>query len=428
MAMLDEERPDQPRRAVLCAVQTPEIDDTAFHESLVELARLSQTLGLEVVGQVVQRRVSAAAAAYLGPGRLEDLARLVREGGAPTVVVVDHEITPSQARNIEKATGAAAVLDRTALILEIFHRHARSRAARLQVEIVRLSYMAPRLRESLQGRDRQRGLLGGRGPGESQLELDRRKIRDRMAELRAQLAQIRAERKVQRARRQGLRRVALCGYTNAGKSTLFRALTGADVYIADRLFATLDTTVRALSPEVRPRILVSDTIGFVRNLPTRLVESFRSTLEEATEASLILHVVDASDRAWPSHMATTNEVLAEIGAGAVPQILVFNKIDRLPGGLPEEVVARYPGALALSALRSQDVLRLRQAVLAFFERDLVESELILPYHLQQLRAEVFATCQVLAEEPEETGVRFRLRAPQGVLDQLRVRASLPRLG
>ncbi len=235
------------------------------------------------------------------------------------ILLVDHEISPSQARNLEKEVGCE-VMDRTMVILEIFHRHARSRAARAQVEIARLGYMAPRLREAakLAGpQGRQRSGIGGRGAGESQDELDRRKIRDRIAELQEEIVAMDVERKTQRARRQerqGLARVALVGYTNAGKSTLMRALTGSEVLVADKLFATLDTTVRALHPESVPRVLVSDTVGFIKNLPHGLVASFKSTLEEALEASLLLHVIDASDPGFERQLAVTEEVLDEIGA------------------------------------------------------------------------------------------------------------------
>ena len=225
------------------------------------------------------------------------------------LVLVDHELTPSQARNLERATGAE-VLDRTAVILAIFQRHARSREARLQVEIARLAYIAPRLRETGGGRDREGGGIGGRGAGESASELDRRKVRDRIAELRAELAAIEREAGTRRKRRAEQNTVALVGYTNAGKSSWMRALTGSDVLVEDKLFATLGTTVRALQPEGATRVLVSDTVGFIKQLPHDLVASFRSTLDEARESDLLLHVVDASDPAFEAQIAVTCEVLA----------------------------------------------------------------------------------------------------------------------
>src|SRR6185503_8525613 len=286
----------------------------------------------------------------------------------------------------------------TAVILEIFRRHARSRAAKAQVEVVRLQYLVPRLREQgkAKGKDRQRGGIGGKGAGESSLELDRRKIRDRIAELTREIDAMAEEQRTQRARRRDMNRVALVGYTNAGKSTLMRALTGSEVLVADKLFATLDTTVRPLAPATRPRVLLSDTVGFIDKLPHGLVASFKSTLDEALEAGLLAQVVDASDPNHERQLAVTSEVLAEIGAGDVPRLLVFNKID-LTGDEPaatQALLARWPEALVISARRPDDVARLHGWLAAFFARDLVEGELRVPYDRQQLRGEIFAACEV----------------------------------
>ena len=282
-----------PLQAVLVAVQVQGVEDGAFAASVAELHRLARTLGLVVAASITQKRTSFHPGTVIGSGKLKELQALTGtpdgdgdgdgDGDEATttgdpqgdakrikVVLVDHDISPSQARNLEKATGAE-VMDRTAVILEIFRRHAHSRVAKTQVEIVRLQYMAPRMRETGASKERQRGGIGGKGAGESGLELDRRKIRDRIAELTDELASLAAEQATQRARRHDMNRVALVGYTNAGKSTLMRALTGSEVYVADKLFATLDTTVRTLLPESRPRILVSDTVGFIDKLPHGLV-------------------------------------------------------------------------------------------------------------------------------------------------------------
>jgi GTP-binding protein HflX len=298
------------------------------------------------------------------------------------------------------------------------------------VEIVRLGYMAPRLREAakLAGpQGRQRSGIGGRGAGESKGELDRRKIRDRIAELQEELAAMDVERKTQRARRQerpGLARVAFVGYTNAGKSTLVRALTGSDVLVADKLFATLDTTVRALHPETVPRILVSDTVGFIKNLPHGLVASFKSTLDEALEASLLAHVIDASDAAFERQLAVTEEVLEEIGAKAVPRILVFNKIDRVGDQAAQDerealLRLQHPDCIVMSARREGDVLKLREAIRAFFQRRLVETELFLPWSAQQMRGEIFANCEVLDERTIAQGTHMRVRGEPEVVQRLR---------
>ena len=414
---------EKAKRAVVAAVQRPDVSDAEFEASLTELRQLAKTLGFEVVETFTQKRASFDTTAYFGTGKREELRAAVASANAD-VVLVDHEISPMQARNLEKEVGGE-VMDRTMVILEIFHRHARSRAARAQVEIARLGYMAPRMREAAklagpQGRGRSG--VGGRGASESRTELDRRKVRDRISELEKELAEMGAERKTQRARRQersGLARVALVGYTNAGKSTLMRALTGNEVLVADKLFATLDTTVRALHPESVPRVLVSDTVGFIKNLPHGLVASFKSTLDEALEASLLLHVVDASDPGYERQLAVTEEVLDEIGANDVPRLLVFNKIDR--GGDEKALRAKHPGCLVMSAKREGDVARLREAIVAFFQRDLVEAELFLPWSAQNLRGEIFASCQVLEERADGEGAFLRVRGDAAAVKRLRER-------
>jgi GTP-binding protein HflX len=397
------------------------VNDVEFEASLTELRQLAKTLGFEVVGKFTQKRAGFDSAAYFGKGKREEL-RVLREQEAVDVVLVDHEISPSQQFGLAKEVGCE-VMDRTMVILEIFHRHASSRYARAQVEIARLGYMAPRMREAAKEagpKDRGRSGTGGRSGGESHGELDRRKIRDRIAELQKELDGMGLERKTQRARRQereGLARVALVGYTNAGKSTLMRALTASEALVADKLFATLDTTVRALHPETVPRVLVSDTVGFIKNLPHGLVASFKSTLDEALEASLLLHVVDASDAGWERQLAVTEEVLAEIGAEGVPRLLVFNKIDK--GGDEAALRAKHPGCVVMSAKREGDVARLHEAIVAFFQRDLVEAELFLPWSEQKLRGQIFATCTVLEERSDAEGAFLRVRGEPEAVGRLR---------
>src|SRR5258708_7401231 len=346
----------------------------------------------------------------------------MREQEAVDVIIIDQESSASQQFNLAKEVGCE-VMERSMVILEIFHRHASARYARAQVEIARLGYMAPRLREAAKEagpKDRGRSGTGGRSGGESHGELDRRKIRDRIAELQVELDGMGLEQKTQRARRrerEGLARVALVGYTNAGKSTLMRVLTGSEVLVANKLFATLDTTVRALHPETVPRVLVSDTVGFIKNLPHGLVASFKSTLDEALEASLLLHVVDASDAGFERQIAVTEEVLAEIGAKDVPRLAVFNKIDR--GGDEAALRAKYPGCVVMSAKREGDVAKLRDAIVAFFQWNLVEAELFLPWSAQKLRGQIFATCTVLEERADAAGPILRVRGEPEAVNRLR---------
>jgi GTP-binding protein HflX len=432
------------RYAVVAAVQLPSVTDLEFEASLTELRELAKTLGYEVVHTFVQKRSTFDMTGYLGVGKRQEIKEFVNveeasdENGdlplspdAPVIeaVLVDHEISPSQARNLEKEVGCE-VMDRTMVILEIFHRNARSRAARAQVEIARLGYMAPRLREAakLAGpQGRQRSGAGGRGGGESHTELDRRKIRDRIAELQQEIVVMDGERKTQRARRQerqGLAAVALVGYTNAGKSTLMRALTGSEVLVANKLFATLDTTVRALYPESVPRILVSDTVGFIKNLPHGLVASFKSTLDEALDASLLLHVIDASDPGFERQLEVTDDVLKEIGADVVPRIRVFNKIDFVGDATAQAeceaaLRMRYPDCIVMSAKRPDEVAKLHQMIVKFFQRDLAEAELFLPWSAQQLRGQIYATCQVLEERSDNDGAFFKVLGESSAIEKLR---------
>ncbi len=443
-------------RAVLVGIQTPEVDDAAHDASLAELGRLVKTLGFEVVGTVSQKREGTGAGALLGSGKLAELAALTGgtgvigsmapapkskarqrfEGAAgttatdpvepdpdtprPGFVVVDHELSPSQIRNLERATGAE-VLDRTGVIVEIFHRHANTREARLQVEMARLRYVAPRLRESATGGGRQQGP----GAGESALALDRRKIRDRLAELKEQLDAVQRDAEGRRTARRDQLRVALVGYTNAGKSSLMRALTGSQVLVEDKLFATLDTTVRTLQPETRPRVLVSDTVGFIKQLPHDLVASFRSTLAEALEASLLLYVVDASDPTHEAQLEVSRSVLREIGADAVPSRLVLNKMDRVDEAGRATLLEKHPDAILLSAHAPGDVAALRDTIIAFFEQAMVEEVLVLPYARQGLIGEVYDSARVLAEAYDETGRVLTVRGLPGAIARLRRSLAAP---
>ncbi len=410
----------------------------------------SKTLGYDVVGSISQKRDEIDGTTVLGKGRLEELAAIT--GGTGVVksmapirkskarerfedpddkkpqaarsehdpdeqaefVIVDHDISPNQARNIERATGAQ-VLDRTGVIVEIFHRHARSREAKLQVELARLKYVAPRLRESSGGGGRQQGA----GAGESDLELDRRKIRDRLAELKEQLEEIQRDSDQRRSTRSDQLRVALVGYTNAGKSSLMRALTGSEVLVQDKLFATLDTTVRAMQPEARPRVLVSDTVGFIKKLPHDLVASFRSTLAEALEASLLLFVVDASDPTYESQLDVSRSVLREIGADTVPSRLLLNKIDRVSEEDRAALREKHPDAILLSSKSPDDVTALRRTIVTFFEAAMVEEQLVLPYAKQSLLSDVYENARVLSEDYNELGRIMQVRGLPGAIARLR---------
>jgi GTP-binding protein HflX len=454
---------DERPTAVVLAVQLPDITEAELASSMAELERLAKTLGVDPVGRITQRRSKLAPGVVVGEGKLAELATwtggpgiieayqkpgtnkkdkadedevgaeadepdpedqvaasVSPEPAAPRakVVLVDHDLSPTQQRNLEKATGVD-VLDRTSVILEIFHRHAKTREARLQVEIARLKYLAPRLREGQGGGDRVRGGVGGKGAGESSLELDRRRIRDRIAELNHELSQIEGGSKIRRDRRSDLPTVALVGYTNAGKSSMMRSLTSTDVYIADKLFATLDTTVRRLAPATDPPILVTDTVGFIKKLPHDLVASFRSTLDEARDTDLLLHVVDAADAALADQLAVTREVLTEIGADEVPTWLLLNKIDCVDEAGRAALAEKYPGALQLSAKDRGDVAMLREKLIEHFSGALEETDLEVPYAQQRVAHLIHERTTVLVEEHGDAGTMFRVRAPGRVLEALR---------
>ncbi|MBQ0756252.1 MAG: GTPase HflX [Amphritea sp.] len=440
------QNPEEPRlpRALIVAVQLDNVDDVEFESSLAELADLAKTLGLEVVGQFTQKRSSFDSTAYMGVGKRVEIQQFIEDqqtnadrlsqadsqeaGDAVEFILVDHEISPSQALNLEIEVGCE-VMDRTVVILEIFHRNASSHAARVQVEIARLTYMAPRLREAAKRAGpsgRQRSGTGGRGTGQSRNQMDSRKVRDRIAELQKEIDAMEANRDTQRSQRQTqteLNQVALVGYTNAGKSTLMRALTGKEVLVANKLFATLDTKVRTLHPESVPKVLVSDTVGFIKNLPHGLVASFKSTLDEALNASLLLHVIDAGDPGFEAQLEVTDKVLAEIGADTVPRIRVFNKIDYLVDATSEaertaELKAKYPDCIVLSARRDEDIAKLHSNIVQFFQKDMIESEIFLPWSAQELRGEIFASCEVLEERADAAGAFFCLRTTADVLARL----------
>jgi GTP-binding protein HflX len=455
----------KPLKALLVGIQLPRLSDEEMQGSLAELGRLVTTLGYEVIGQTSQRRSSEKGATVLGDGKLKDLAEWTGgtgvigpmvikkkhkaalkfsknmeledsdeefeedegeedfEGSTPKkeraqIVIFDCDLSPSQLRNLESATGVP-VLDRTGVIIEIFGRHARTKAARLQVEIARLTYVAPRLRETGGNEDR-----GGGKAGETNIELDRRKIRDRIKELKEELGSIAQEHDVRRARRNQEIAVALVGYTNAGKSSLMRALTGSDVLVADKLFATLDTTVRPLYPESRPKILISDTVGFIKKLPHDLVASFKSTLDEALNASLLLYVVDSSDPTFRSQLEVTKTVLGEVGASEIESFMVLNKVDRLMPEELEALKAEYPEAIFLSAHNADHVSAMRQRLITYFETAMVDLEIFIPYDVQGAIGEIRAKMKVLSEGYDNNGLTLKVRGHVEDIDRLKTRFGL----
>jgi GTPase len=409
---------DAPKlRAILLAAQLPAHTDHEVRVSLDELAALLKSLSIIPLSRVIQKRPEAASSWVLGAGKLEELAELLRtqgsdEGAAP-VVVFDGELSPGQQRNLEKAL-ETEVFDRTEVILRIFARRAQTKTARLEVELARLNYEAPRARDD-SALDVQAGGGGRGGKGHSNLELRKQMIRKRVAQVRQELEHETSQRHTRRSRREDTPVVALVGYTNAGKSSLMRALTGADAYVENQLFATLGTTVRAL-PDSQPRILVADTVGFIRNLPNHLLASFRTTLDEALDADLLLHVVDAADPEWRTHLAVTRSVLEEVDAANIPSLIAFNKMDRVDPDVATHLLEEHPGALCVSAHSPDDVARIRKALEAFFEADYAEATLEVPFAQGHLIGEIHDRARVLSQSYTADGSVLNVRAQADLLE------------
>ena len=367
-------------RAYLVAVERKgQREGISAEASLDELALLAHTAGAEVVGRSVQRLDSPHSATYIGKGKLEEIVA-EREDTDYTLVIFDDELSPSQQRNLENAL-KVKVLDRTALIIDIFARRAQTREARLQVDLAQTEYLMPRLAGQWSHLERLEGAIGTRGPGETQLETDRRLVRQRITRLKREIDTVRQQRSLYRRRRarQGLQTVALVGYTNAGKSTLMRALSGADVFTEDLLFATLDPVTRKLRLPSGHEVLLSDTVGFIQKLPTHLVASFRATLEELADADVLVHMVDITHPDAAEQFGTVEHTLHDLGLDAKPRVVAFNKVDMIAegnGALPADLRAidndlgrEHPDAVLISAARRWNLDALLQAV----ERKLVEA-------------------------------------------------------
>lgn len=396
------------QRALMIAV------DQTGDASLSELGELLRTAGVASVGEVLQRRSEPDPDRYFGQGKLEEVKAEVGRTGA-NLVACDDELAPRQERNLEAAL-EVPVIDRTAVILDIFADHAHSAEGKLQVELAQLEYNLARMRGLWTHLERLGAGIGTRGPGESQIETDRRLARDRIAALRRRLRHVEQNRGVMRARRQdsSLPQVALAGYTNAGKSTLLNALTGAEVSVGDRLFHTLDPTTRAFEYESR-RYLVTDTVGFIEKLPHQLVEAFKATLEETVLADLILHVVDGSsgEERMQAEMAAADVALNEIGAGEKPRLLVLNKIDLLDDEERGEVRIAHPDGVQVSAVTSEGLDRLRAEMEKAFEETMAPVELLVPYSEGARLHELHEVAGKVDREDGPEGVRVRTRLPLG---------------
>jgi GTP-binding protein HflX len=409
-------------RAVLVGAPKGELEARLVEEHLAELARLTHTAGGEVVGTLTQRISKPNPRFYVGKGKADELKALVAETEGD-LVIFDEELTPVQGKSLEDLLDVR-VMDRSELILDIFATRARSKEARMQVELAQLQYLLPRLRRMWSHLSRIRGGIGLRGPGETQLETDRRLIGKRIVDLKGKLRHVAKTREMQRKSREGSFRAALVGYTNAGKSSLLRALSGAELFIEDRLFATLDSTTRRVEVGAGHEALITDTVGFIRKLPHHLVASFRSTLEEAREGDVLLHVIDASHADWEEQRQVVNDVLADLDLTNSDKILVFNKVDRITHMEEEALRSRIRAleptpAIFVSAHDDTTLVALKETLVARIRARLVEVLVRVPVEDGQTIAAIYREAEVIERADEDEDVLLTARIPAPLLGRLR---------
>ena len=406
-------------KALLVGVIQPGVTESQIHEHLDELELLAETAGAKIAGRITQRVSKINPATFIGKGKAEELLNQAKELGVK-LIVFDDELSSGQIKNYHKISDSVKVLDRSGLILDIFQKHAKTKEARTQVDLAYMEYLLPRLTRQWTHLERQMGGIGTRaGMGETQIEIDRRLIRTRISKLKKELTRIEKERDTQSYRRQSEFRVSLVGYTNAGKSTLFKALTGSDVYIQDQLFATLDTTVRQLQIDESHPILLSDTVGFIRKLPHNLVASFKSTLKEVLEADLILVMLDISSSQIEDHFQTIENVLKDMGAQEIPQILVLNKVDLISdGNMIEKRQREFPNSVSVSAQQHLRLSELKSRILGKMEENFQTIDLEFPYDQGKTIAHAQEGVEVLKREYEENGVKLRIRGSRSRINQI----------
>ncbi|MEI6351514.1 MAG: GTPase HflX [Verrucomicrobiota bacterium] len=413
-----------PEKALLIGLEREGVSKWDLRDSLDELAELAESAGAEVAGVITQHLEQPTAPYYIGKGKAEHLAALCKGEGV-TSIIFDDELSPAQSRNLEQLT-SRKILDRTQLILDIFSQRARSREGRLQIELAQLHYLLPRLTRMWDHLSRQTGGIGTRGPGETQLEVDRRRVQERIARLERELGEVRKHRSVQR---EGRRRhhwpvASVVGYTNAGKSTLLNRLTGADVLAVDQLFATLDPTTRQLLLPNNQKILLTDTVGFIRKLPHTLIEAFKATLEEVREADLLIHVVDVSHPQFMDQMAAVETVIRELDAHGKQMLTVFNKVDRLAD--PSVVTAqlnRMPDSVAVSARTGQGIPELIQELEHQLAAWRLRGVYRIPLSESAIVAEMHRVGHVLEIHYEEDSVVIRAHVPPHLQNKLALYAQ-----
>ncbi|MEE9449263.1 MAG: GTPase HflX, partial [Ignavibacteriaceae bacterium] len=404
------EVPKQTReRAVLVALNTRSISKEVVEEHILELEELANTAGADTIFKIVQTRITKDPAFYIGKGKAEELVQLV-ELNEISLVIFDDDLTAVQVRNLEKLINRK-IIDRSGLILDIFALRAQTKEAKTQVELAQLEYMLPRLTRAWTHLSKQYGGIGTKGPGETQIETDRRLIRNRISHLKEKLKKIEAQRTTQSRGRQSYIRVALAGYTNAGKSTLFNLLTKADVFSEDKLFATLDSTTRAVDLDTKEKVLMSDTVGFIRKLPPHLVASFKSTLNEVRDADVIIHLIDLSHHYYEDHLKIVNETLKEFGSADKKEIKVFNKVDLIKDKSKIEFIRNiYKESVTISAQKGINISRLRKVLKDIIESSFVEEEVTIRIERTRLASDIHTLAEVISTNYNHDTVTFRFRS------------------
>lgn len=398
----------QRERAILVGIITDDVTEAEVHENLDELERLADTAGAIVAGRITQNRPYAEPSTYIGKGKLEELSRL-KDFQNAELVIFDEELLPRQIKNLENIL-KCKVLDRTGLILDIFASNAKTAESKTQVEMAQLEYLLPRLTRMWTHLSKQKGGIGTKGPGETQIETDRRLIRIRIANLKEKLAKIQTQKFTQRKSRNELDLVTLVGYTNAGKSTLMNMLTNANVLVEDRLFATLDSTTRLTYLDSNKKILLTDTVGFIRKLPHHLVASFRSTLDEVRNADVLLHLVDLSHPNFREHIHAVEETLLELDIDSKPILIVFNKVDQVQDSdLLHQVRFEFPNSVLVSAYRGMNIPELKSQVLSILENGYTELTAELPQDASKALAYIHSVSQVTDTTYFETTVKLKFR-------------------
>jgi len=396
-------------RAILVALNTRSVSKEVVEEHVSELEELADTAGANTIFRIVQVRSAADPAYYIGKGKAEELVQLV-ELNEITLVIFDDDLTTVQVRNLEKLINRK-IIDRSGLILDIFALRAKTKEAKTQVELAQLEYMLPRLTRAWTHLSKQYGGIGTKGPGETQIETDRRLIRNRISHLKEKLKKIEAQRTTQSSGRQSYIKVALAGYTNAGKSTLFNLLTKADVFSEDKLFATLDSTTRAVDLDTKEKVLMSDTVGFIRKLPPHLVASFKSTLNEVRDADVIIHLIDLSHHYYEDHLKIVEETLKEFGSEDKKEIIVFNKVDLIKDKSKIDYIRNsYRESVIISAQKGINISRLRRVIKDIIEASFVEEEVTIRIERTRLASDIHTLAEVLSTKYNHDTVTFRFRS------------------